>query len=97
MFLLRLALAVIFIYHALPKFKMKNWMFGVGVAEFFASLMLISGIWIELGAILLIVIMLGAIYHKIFKWNIPFSTLDKMGWEFDFVLLFANIVILLNP
>ena len=91
--LLRLTIAVIFIYHALPKFKMKNWMFGVGIAEFFAALMLVSGIWIDLGALLLIIIMLGAIYHKRFKWNIPFSTQSNTGWEFDFILLFAAIAL----
>ncbi len=48
------------------------------------------------GAVLLIIVMLGAIYHKMFKWNTPFSALDKMGWEFDLVLLAANLAILLS-
>ena len=58
LFLLRLSIAVIFIYHALPKFQMRNWMLGVGVLELLGALMLIFGLWLQLGAVLLAIIIL---------------------------------------
>lgn len=96
MFLLRLAVAVIFIYHGVSKFKMRNWMLGVGIVESIAALMVLSGLWLQLGALVLAVIMLGAIYFKVSKWKIPFSIQTNTGWEFDFILLFASIAILLT-
>jgi uncharacterized membrane protein YphA (DoxX/SURF4 family) len=38
--------------------------------------------------------MLGALWHKMFKWKIPFLAADKTGWEFDFILLGAAIALL---
>ena len=96
MFLLRLAIATIFIYHAIPKFKMRNWMLGVGIAESIAAIMVVTGLWIQVGALILAIIMLGAIYHKMFKWNIPFFSQSNTGWEYDFILLFASLAILLT-
>jgi len=40
--------------------------------------------------------MIGAIWMKVTKWHVPFSAMDKIGWEFDLILLAANIVILVN-
>jgi putative oxidoreductase len=56
---------------------------------------LILGLYAEIGALLVGLVMLGAIYHKIFVWHIPFSSMDKMGWEFDLILLGSAITILL--
>jgi uncharacterized membrane protein YphA (DoxX/SURF4 family) len=33
-------------------------------------------------------------YFKINKWNVPFVSTEKMGWEYDLVLLCAAIAIL---
>lgn len=106
LFVLRLAVAVIFIYHAWPKIKnAKNMaqMMGLpasavltlGLVEFFASIGLIAGFYIQLSALLLAIVMVGAIKMKKMKWHIPFAAMDKTGWEFDLILLAANIAILL--
>lgn len=106
-FVLRLALAAIFIYHALPKLKSAEqmgqamgWSAGnvlvLGLVEFVSSLGMISGLYIQVAALMLALVMIGAIYFKIAKWNAPFSAMDKMGWEFDLILLAASIFILVN-
>lgn len=106
-FILRLVIAAIFIYHALPKLKGANMMsqamgmpagmiFMLGAVEFVSSLGMIFGVQIQLAALLLAIVMIGAIYFKMMKWHIPFAAMDKTGWEFDLILLAANIVLLMN-
>ena len=91
---LRISLGVIFAYHAIPKLKMPGamakgigWLSGfviiLGLVEFFSSLAVILGVYTEVGAFFLGVVMLGALYYKIFKWKIPFYVMDKTGWEFN--------------
>jgi len=105
--LLRIAIAVIFLYHGLPKLtksKMMSPMMGMpagmifmlGMIEVVASLGLVFGVYTQLSALILVIIMVGAIGMKIMKWNVPFAATDKSGWEFDFILLFACIAILLG-
>lgn len=105
--ILRFTVAAIFIYHALPKLKNAKGMaqavgmstgavFMLGAVEFLSSVALVLGIYTQLGALLLGVVMAGAIYLKTMKWRVPFSATDKTGWEFDLILLAANIAILLN-
>lgn len=105
--ILRLGVAIIFVYHALPKLKSaKNvaqmvgmpagMIFMLGGVELLSSLGLVLGIYTQLAAALLAIVMVGAIYFKILKWHVPFAAMDKTGWEFDFVLLVANIAILLS-
>lgn len=104
---LRVALAAIFIYHALPKLKNSKAMAqgigmapgmvtGLGAVELVASLGLIFGIYVQLAALLLGIVMIGAIYFKTQKWHVPFLAMDKTGWEFDFILLAAIIAVLLT-
>lgn len=105
--ILRLAIAAIFIYHALPKLKGAKMMsqamgmpagmiFMLGSVEFLSSIGMILGIFIQLAALLLAIVMVGAIYFKTAKWHVPFGAMDKTGWEFDLILLAANIFILVN-
>ena len=105
LFILRLAVAVIFIFHSLPKLKnakgmaqmmgtSANMVLALGLVEFFSSVGLISGFYIQFSALLLAIVMVGAIWFKSMKWKIPFVAMDKTGWEFDLILLAANIVIL---
>lgn len=104
---IRLVVAAIFIYHALPKLKNAQSMaqmvgmsagmvFMLGMVEFLASLGLILGLYTQISSLLLGVVMVGAIGMKMMKWGVPFSAMDKTGWEFDLILLAANIVILVN-
>ncbi|MBI2057566.1 MAG: DoxX family protein [Candidatus Yanofskybacteria bacterium] len=105
--ILRLAIAVIFIYHALPKLKNASGMsqmmgmpagmiFMLGLVESVSSLGMIFGVYIQIAAFLLAMVMIGAIYFKTAKWHMPFAAMDKTGWEFDLILLAANIAILLS-
>src|SRR3989344_5194139 len=106
--LLRLAIGAIFIYHGWPKIKnAKNLspMMGLpggtgsvlllGLVEFLSGFGLILGVYVKVAAILLSLVMAGAIYKKIVNWRVPFSAHDKMGWEFDLILLAANLTIFL--
>jgi len=103
--ILRLAVAVIFIYHALPKLKNAKGMaqmvgmpagmiFMLGAVELLSSLSLMLGFYTQLAALLLTIVMIGAIGMKTMKWSVSFAAIDKTGWEFDFILLAANIAIL---
>jgi len=105
--ILRLAVAVIFIYHSLPKLKNAKGMaqmvgmpagmiFMLGAVELLSSLGLILGFYTQLAALLLAIVMVGAIGMKTMKWGVPFAAMDKTGWEFDLILLAANIAILLG-
>lgn len=107
LFILRLAVGIIFIYHALPKLKNAAGMAkGVGMPapmiamlggiELLAGAGLIIGLLVQLAALLLSVIMLGAVYFKVSKWHTPFAAMDKTGWEFDLILLAANVALLLG-
>jgi len=102
---LRVFLGVIFVYHGMPKLMMSEkmakgmgWSNGsvvlLGLVELLSGLALILGFYAEIGALLVGIIMLGALWHKMFKWNIPFFAMDKTGWEFDFILLGAAVAIL---
>ncbi len=103
--IMRLVIAAIFIYHALPKLKNPSSMgqamgmpsgmiFTLGLVEFLSSIGMILGFYIQVAAFLLAMVMVGAIYFKLFKWSVPFSAHDKTGWEFDLILLTANLFIL---
>lgn len=105
--LLRITIAVIFIYHGLPKLsksKAMSTMMGMpagmivmlGMVEILASLSIAFGVLTQVSALLLAIVMVGAIGMKAMKWHVPFAAMDKTGWEFDLILLFASIAILLG-
>ena len=107
LFLLRLAVGAIFIYHSISKLKEPKAMatamgwapsqvLGLGMIEFIAGLGLIGGVAVNISSLALSAVMLGAIYHKIQKWHMPFMSLNSTGWEFDFLLLCASLTIYLN-
>ncbi|MEX2052842.1 MAG: DoxX family protein, partial [Candidatus Paceibacterota bacterium] len=106
-FLLRLAVAAVFLVHGLPKFgKLRGIAAGTGMpvlvvlllalVESLSALGLITGVLIQWSALGLMVVMLGAISFKVFKWKVPFKADQMTGWEFDFMLLVSSIVILLT-
>lgn len=107
--IVRLALGIIFIYHALPKLKNPKAMaqmmgisnmaampFVLGLVELLAGVALILGVYAQLAALLIAIIMVGAIFMKINAWKVPFAAQDKTGWEFDLVLLAAALLILFS-
>ncbi len=107
LFLLRLAVGAIFIYHSIPKLRephnlasglgwTNNQVFGLGTIEFMSSLGLIGGVAIHISSLALSVVMLGAIYTKIKRWHLPFQATNATGWEFDFLILCATLTIYLR-
>jgi len=107
LFLLRTAIAIIFLYHSLPKLSKSKSMsvmmgmpagmiFMLGIMEAVASLGLVFGVYTQLSALILAIVMVGAIGMKMMKWSVPFAAMDKTGWEFDFILFFASLTILLS-
>ena len=107
LFFIRLAVAVIFMYHALPKLKDPkamasgmNWApnqaLGLGIVEFMSALAILGGISVKFASLMLMVVMLGAMYHKIKKWHVPFMSNTGTGWEFDFLLFCANLTLYLK-
>jgi len=66
----------------------------LGVGEVAGALGVLVGVLTQWAAIGLILIMLGAIYKKIFKWKIGFWGDNSMGWHYDLMLVVMNLVIL---
>lgn len=89
--LLRLAIAVIFLVHGTKKLdgKMGNFMTFIGVAETLGGLALLVGFLTQWAALGIAIIMVGAMYKKIVEWHMPFTSMEKTGWEFDLILLAA--------
>ena len=107
LFVLRLAVGIIFIFHSIPKLKnpkgmaqgmgkpnMSGVILLLGVVELFSGLFIIFGFLTQLAAIALGIILVSAIFMKVSKWHVPFVAMDKTGWEFDLILLSANAAIL---
>lgn len=66
----------------------------LGIVELVGSLSILIGIRAQIGAILLGAVMLGALYFKTSVWKIPFTGQNINGWEFDMLLLAANLAII---
>lgn len=66
----------------------------VGLGEIVGPIMLAFGIYVQIGALLLLTVMLGAIFKKIFVWNTGFYSNEGFGWHYDLLLLCANLVFL---
>lgn len=105
---LRVSLAATFFVHG--KMKMGMWkmqpsaqmpagmlnmMKFLSIAEIAGAIGLFFGILTQLAALGVGIIMIGAIYMKVFKWKVPFANLEKNGWELDLVLLAGALAIFL--
>ncbi|OGE79015.1 MAG: hypothetical protein A2751_00965 [Candidatus Doudnabacteria bacterium RIFCSPHIGHO2_01_FULL_46_14] len=102
---LQAVVGVIFIVHAVPKLKNPAQVasaYGApsfvgtlhGAIEVAAGVALIANQFVQYAAAVVALIMLGAIYFKIFKWKMPFMGQTVTGWEFDLMLLTAGLAIL---
>lgn len=96
LFLLRLVLGQIFLVHGWrklvnkesdgsPKYKL------LGVIEVFGGVLLITGFLYWLGALIAIVVMLGALFLKAFVWD---SQSYVSNAEYDLLILLASLVVL---
>lgn len=66
----------------------------IGLVEVTASVALVLGIFMQIAAILLIGVMLGAIQKKMFVWKTGFWGDEGQGWYYDLLYLACNLVIL---
>ncbi len=66
----------------------------LGAAELVGGLGVVSGVFAQLAAIGLILVMLGAIQKKIFAWHTGFwGKAGTNGWSYDTMLVVMNLVI----
>src|SRR5438093_11108244 len=73
---------------ASPRFTM-----FLGTAEVAGSIGVALGVFTQLAAIALILILLGAIQKKIFVWKTGFWGGRAYGWHYDLMLVVMNLVI----
>jgi putative oxidoreductase len=66
-----------------------------GVVEAGGGVLMILGVLTQLVALAFIIIMIGAIALKNSMIKTGFSSQETTGWEFDFVLLAANVLLFL--
>lgn len=102
---LRLAVGLVFLPHGWAKLKNPKavaqgigWSTAavafLGFVETAGAVLMILGLLTQLAAILLGLVMIGAIYYKIAKWHKKFT--GDGGWELDLALLGANIALLFS-
>jgi putative oxidoreductase len=73
----------------------KSFTIVLGAAELLGGLGVISGVFAQLAAIGLILVMLGAIQRKILVWHTGFwGKSGTNGWSYDTMLIVMNLVIL---
>lgn len=108
LFILRVAVGIIFIYHgvlkvgmwsAVPNEQLSASMLAIvkflSIVEPLGGLGLIFGVLAQYAALGFVMIMLGAIFLKIFVMKVGFSSFTGSGWEFDLILLAASLYIFL--
>jgi putative oxidoreductase len=66
----------------------------LGWTEMAAALGVALGVFTQVAALVLMLVMLGAIQKKIFVWHIGFWGDKTYGWHYDLTYLVANLVIL---
>jgi len=106
--ILRIVIAVIFLYHGWPKVvggkkmaaqmgkpQMGGFLIFLGIAEVLGGIATVAGFLTQIANIGFAIIMVGAIGLKIGQMKVPFSAHDKTGWEFDFIILGAAAVLVL--
>ena len=72
----------------------KGFTIFLGIAEIAGGLGVAIGIFTQLAAIGLILVMLGAIYKKIDEWHTGFWGEKAPGWHYELIFIIMNLVIL---
>jgi uncharacterized membrane protein YphA (DoxX/SURF4 family) len=87
MFFARIVIGCLFLYHSLSKFGANTpwFMTLVGLVELVSAVFILVGTRIRTAGFVLGVIMIGAIFTKMFIWKMSFA--GKGGWELDLVAL----------
>ncbi|HZR31758.1 MAG TPA: DoxX family protein [Terriglobales bacterium] len=103
--LLRLMVAVVFVssgWNHLRDSERRSKSIGLsrgltlvlGAVELLGGLGVAFGFLTQLAALSLIMVMLGAIYKKMFVWHIGFWGHKGSGWHYDLMFVVMNLVIL---
>ena len=71
----------------------KSFTIFLGIAEVAGGLGVTFGVLTQLAALGLILIMLGAIYKKIFAWHTGFWGEKASGWHYEIMFILMNLVI----
>lgn len=72
----------------------KGFTIFLGTAELAGGLGVAFGVFPQLAAIGLILVMLGAIQKKIFVWHTGFWGEKAYGWHYDLIFVLINLLIL---
>lgn len=65
----------------------------LGFAEIIGALSIALGIFPQIGALIIMLAMLGAIYKKIFIWKTGFYAEEGFGWHYDLLIFLGALVI----
>lgn len=65
----------------------------LGIAEILGAISIVFGIFTQIGAVLIMGAMMGAIYKKIIKWKTGFYAKEGFGWHYDLLILLGTLVI----
>jgi putative oxidoreductase len=71
----------------------KSFTIFLGIAEVAGGLGVAFGVLTQLAAIGLILLMLGAVYKKIFAWHTGFWGEKASGWHYDLMFILMSVVI----
>ena len=72
----------------------KGFTMFLGLAELAGALGIVFGVFQQLAAIELILVMLGAVQKKIFVWHTGFWGEKASGWHYDLTFLIMCLVVL---
>jgi putative oxidoreductase len=67
---------------------------AVGIVEMLAAASIILGIFTHVGALLSMLIMLGALYKPLCEWKAGFYAKKGFGWHYDIIFFIAAFIIL---
>lgn len=101
---LRIMLAIVFISSGIqhmrdPKGRSKSigmsplFTFALGGWEVLGSVSLLIGLWAQVGAAMVLLVMLGGLQKQIFVWHKPFFEGSNGGWHYELLLACASLVI----
>lgn len=65
----------------------------LGIVEIIAAISIALGIFTQIGALILMIVMVAAIQKKVFVWNTKFYENKGYGWHYDLLLLLGLLVI----
>lgn len=93
---LRIGIGLLFIAHGTKKLdgKMGPFMTFIGISETIGGLALLAGFLTQFAALGIAVIMAGAVYKKVVEWHVPYSSSEKIGWEFDLLIIGACVALM---